>query len=172
MMAAKLFLFVLPFHQSNIKNWFYKNKYEILSISLTHVCLLSFLFKSVDKFYLTKTLNSASSLHSTNKILYSYLKFSFFFFINFRLLENNTKMGMGSYDEIGSSTDPHQHLKFTAAAIASQVVGFIMVILSGCWMGIYHGGYGWDISVVFNYHPLFMTMGMIFLYGDGKAYFK
>ncbi len=79
---------------------------------------------------------------------------------------------MGSYDEIGSSVDPHEHLKFTATAIASQVVGLIMVILSGCWMGSYHGGYGWDISTVFNYHPLFMTMGMIFLYGDGKVSFK
>lgn len=77
-------------------------------------------------------------------------------------------MGKGSYDEIGQSVDPMAHFKFTIGVIASQVVGFIMVVLAGSWMGSYHGGYGWDISTVFNYHPLFMTMGMIFLYGDGK----
>lgn len=43
-----------------------------------------------------------------------------------------------------------------------------MMILVGTWMGSYHNGYGWDIKTVFNYHPLFMTMGLIFLYGDGK----
>jgi hypothetical protein len=79
-------------------------------------------------------------------------------------------MGKGSYDEIGHSVDPHQQLKFTVAVIASQVVGFLMIILGGSWMGSYHGGYGWDIATVFNYHPLFMTMGMIFLYGDGKLF--
>ena len=44
-----------------------------------------------------------------------------------------------------------------------------MVILGGSWMGTYHKGFGWDISTVFNYHPLFMTIGMIYLYGDGKT---
>lgn len=40
-----------------------------------------------------------------------------------------------------------------------------MIILVGTWMGSYHDGYGWDPAKVFNYHPLLMTIGMIFLYG-------
>lgn len=47
-----------------------------------------------------------------------------------------------------------------------------MIILAGTWMGSYHDGYGWDIKTVFNYHPLFMTMGMIFLYGDAILVYR
>lgn len=79
-------------------------------------------------------------------------------------------MGKGKYDEIGSSPDPRALAKFTMGFIAVQVIGLIMVILVGTWMGNYRGGYGWDVSTVFNYHPLFMTIGMIFLYGDGKSH--
>lgn len=84
----------------------------------------------------------------------------------------NERMGKGSYDEIGHQIDPHAHVKFVGIAVASQIVGCIMIILSGTWMGNYHGGYGWDISTVFNYHPLFMSMGMIFLYGDAILVYR
>ena len=76
-------------------------------------------------------------------------------------------MGRGSYDEIGNGIEPRSYSKFTIGIIGSQVVGLVMIILVGSWFGSYHNGYGWDISTVFNYHPLFMTIGMIFLYGDG-----
>jgi len=81
-------------------------------------------------------------------------------------------MGKGSYDEIGHNPDPQAQLKFTAGLVASQLVGLIMVILSGSWMGSYHGGYGWDIKTVFNFHPLFMSIGMIFLYGDAILVYR
>ena len=81
-------------------------------------------------------------------------------------------MGKGNYDEIGSSTDPKSFAKFTVGIILSQVIGLVMVILVGCWMGSYHGGYGWDISTVFNYHPLLMTIGMIYLYGDAILVYR
>lgn len=81
-------------------------------------------------------------------------------------------MGKGKYDEIGSHADPKAFAKFTLGFIAVQVVGLVMVILSGVWMSAYHGGYGWDEATVFNYHPLFMTMGMIFLYGDAILMYR
>lgn len=77
-------------------------------------------------------------------------------------------MGKGKYDEIDNSSDPRDFFRFTIGIIAAQVVGLFMVILVGIWMSKYHDGYGWDTAVVFNYHPLFMTLGLIFLYGDGK----
>ena len=77
-------------------------------------------------------------------------------------------MGKGNYDEIGGNQDSRDLAKFTLGFIIAQVVGLIMVILGGSWMGSYHKGFGWDISTVFNYHPLFMSIGMIYLYGDGK----
>ena len=77
-------------------------------------------------------------------------------------------MGKGKYDEIDNSSDPRDFFRFTIGIIAAQVVGLFMVILVGLWMSKYHNGYGWDPAIVFNYHPLFMTLGLIFLYGDGK----
>jgi cytochrome b-561 len=78
-------------------------------------------------------------------------------------------MGKGKYDEIGSvPSDSTDLAHLTIGIIIAQIIGLIMVILVGVWMGVYRNGYGWDVSTVFNYHPLFMTIGMIFLYGDGK----
>jgi cytochrome b-561 len=41
------------------------------------------------------------------------------------------------------------------------------VILIAVWMGSY-GGFGWtdEPALQFNYHPMFMSIGIIFLYGE------
>lgn len=52
----------------------------------------------------------------------------------------------------------------------TQVLGLACVVITGVWMGSYHGGYAWDGSgQEFNVHPLCMVLGLVFLYGDGKA---
>lgn len=44
------------------------------------------------------------------------------------------------------------------------------MILTGAWLGAYWGGFSWtDSRVLFNYHPLFMVLGLVFLYGDGES---
>lgn len=80
-------------------------------------------------------------------------------------------MGKGGYDEINGGGDTAVG-QITFGVIAAQVVGLAMVVLSGVWMGSYRGGYGWAIETVFNYHPLFMTLGMIFLYGDAILIYR
>jgi cytochrome b-561 len=80
-------------------------------------------------------------------------------------------MGKGKYDEIMNSFESRRSFVFfTFLTILTQIVGLIMVILVGVWMGNYRGGFAWNSnpSIQFNYHPLFMTIGLIFLYGDGK----
>lgn len=53
---------------------------------------------------------------------------------------------------------------------ASQVLGLASVVLTGVWMGQYHGGFAWDGSAQeFNLHPLCMVLGLVFLQGDGKS---
>ncbi|XP_064842386.1 transmembrane ascorbate-dependent reductase CYB561 isoform X2 [Oncorhynchus masou masou] len=50
----------------------------------------------------------------------------------------------------------------------TQVLGLACVVITGVWMGSYHGGYAWDGSgQEFNVHPLCMVLGLVFLYGDG-----
>ncbi|CAF3354059.1 unnamed protein product [Rotaria socialis] len=75
-------------------------------------------------------------------------------------------MGKGTFDEIGSS---RVTLKwFSLMVLSSQVVGVIAIILLAVLFGQYRGGFSWtsDVEKEFNYHPLFMTLGMIFFYGD------
>lgn len=44
------------------------------------------------------------------------------------------------------------------------------VVLMGIWTGHHLGGFAWqgDPNHQFNWHPLLMTLGMIYLYGNGK----
>jgi len=74
-------------------------------------------------------------------------------------------MGKGTFDEIGSTRVTLQW--FSLMILSSQVVGVIAIILLAVLFGQYRGGFGWsDVDKEFNYHPLFMTLGMIFFYGD------
>ena len=40
----------------------------------------------------------------------------------------------------------------------------------GIWMGHFRKGFAWSETpeLEFNWHPLLMTLGMIYLYGNGK----
>lgn len=54
--------------------------------------------------------------------------------------------------------------------VSSQVLGVMCLVLTGVWMGHFHGGYAWDSSKQqFSVHPLCMVMGLVFLYGDGEV---
>ena len=45
------------------------------------------------------------------------------------------------------------------------------VVLMGIWTGHHLGGFAWQKNpgLEFNWHPLLMTIGMIYLYGNGNA---
>ena len=52
---------------------------------------------------------------------------------------------------------------FWIALALTELVGVTMAVLVGVWMGVYQGGFSWDPKLVFNYHPLLMTIGMVTL---------
>ncbi|XP_067933742.1 transmembrane ascorbate-dependent reductase CYB561-like [Watersipora subatra] len=64
--------------------------------------------------------------------------------------------------------------KFIVLGILSQIVGILAVILMGVWMGYYLGGFGWGYKnkLKFNYHPLLVTVGLIFIYGDAILVYR
>ena len=49
-----------------------------------------------------------------------------------------------------------------------QVLGNAFIIMIILWASISAGGYGWNNTAMFNWHPTLMLIGMIYLYGNGK----
>ena len=58
---------------------------------------------------------------------------------------------------------------FTWLFILAEVIGVILVIMMAIWTGYYLGGYSWqaDPAKEFNWHPMLLTLSLIFLYGNG-----
>ena len=57
---------------------------------------------------------------------------------------------------------------FASAVTSSQLFGVGAVIMTGIWLAHFQGGFAWDGSMKqFNYHPLFMVIGLVFLNGEG-----
>uniref|UniRef100_T1FX12 Cytochrome b561 domain-containing protein n=1 Tax=Helobdella robusta TaxID=6412 RepID=T1FX12_HELRO len=50
--------------------------------------------------------------------------------------------------------------------------GVLLVILISLWMAIYHGGFEWYHEKAFNFHPLFMVLGMVFFYAEAILVYR
>nr|AAW27732.1 SJCHGC00839 protein [Schistosoma japonicum] len=62
---------------------------------------------------------------------------------------------------------------FIYLVIASQIFGLLAVVLTAVWLGKFWGGFSWtNANTVFNYHPLFSVLGLVFLYGDSILVFR
>jgi len=54
-----------------------------------------------------------------------------------------------------------------------EVVGIACIILVAVWTNKYLGGYAWDGSgKEFNYHPVLMVIGLVFLYGNAAIMYR
>uniref|UniRef100_A0A2M4ADQ3 Putative cytochrome n=1 Tax=Anopheles triannulatus TaxID=58253 RepID=A0A2M4ADQ3_9DIPT len=63
---------------------------------------------------------------------------------------------------------------FRVLYLVTQLVGITIIILVSCWIGIHLNGLAWTSqpSVQFNWHPLLMSVGMIFLYGNSILIYR
>jgi len=54
-----------------------------------------------------------------------------------------------------------------------EICGLAVVIMTAVWMGVLQGkGFGWTKELVFYYHPMFMVLGMIFIYGNAILVYR
>ncbi|CAK9291176.1 unnamed protein product [Gordionus sp. m RMFG-2023] len=75
-------------------------------------------------------------------------------------------MENGNYLASQESSNNSPTLKyFNFFFLSSQILGVLAVIITGAWISKFKGGLAWqsDPSKEFNYHPLFMVIGFIFL---------
>lgn len=75
-------------------------------------------------------------------------------------------------DEIGDQRR-QPFINFRILYLVTQMVGCTLIILMGSWISLYLGGVGWsDPKYEFNWHPLLMTIGMIYLYGNSILLYR
>lgn len=67
-----------------------------------------------------------------------------------------------------------KYANFRVLYLLVQLIGCTLLILMLCWVFIYLGGLSWSStpSIQFNWHPLLMTLGMIYLYGNCKTHIQ
>uniref|UniRef100_A0A1A9V910 Cytochrome b561 domain-containing protein n=1 Tax=Glossina austeni TaxID=7395 RepID=A0A1A9V910_GLOAU len=82
-----------------------------------------------------------------------------------------TTMTISSKDKM--DTDPAM-ANFKVLFVLTQLIGLTMIVLMGCWIGVHMGGLAGtsNPSIEFNWHPLLMTIGLIFLYGNAILVYR
>eukprot|EP00112_Aurelia_sp_Birch-Aquarium-sp1_P007020 Seg17666.1 transcript_id=Seg17666.1/GoldUCD/mRNA.D3Y31 product="Cytochrome b ascorbate-dependent protein 3" protein_id=Seg17666.1/GoldUCD/D3Y31 len=78
---------------------------------------------------------------------------------------------MGSTADESIDDDDAAAFNFYVLAGIAEILGIICLVLVGIWMSHYRGGFAWDSSgKKFNFHPVFMIFGLVFLYGNGEIF--
>lgn len=72
-----------------------------------------------------------------------------------------------------NSPSAGSYSNFRILYLITQMVGITIVVLVSSWIGVHLGGLGWaKPSIQFNWHPLLMSLGMIFLYGNSILVYR
>ncbi|KAJ6642444.1 Plasma membrane ascorbate-dependent reductase CYBRD1 [Pseudolycoriella hygida] len=76
-------------------------------------------------------------------------------------------------EPIGDTTQGQRLINFRIFYLITQMVGITIIILMAAWISIYLGGFGWSAPAIeFNWHPLLMTIGMIYLFGNSITLYR
>lgn len=79
------------------------------------------------------------------------------------------------FDSYNMLDERQSNRLFSYTLVLSQVLGVCVVMSVVVWMGGYgEGGYAWnsDPERQFHYHPTFMAMGLIFMYGEAILVYR
>ena len=70
--------------------------------------------------------------------------------------------------------DRLDQMTFWATFGAAELTGIVLVVLMGYWTGVTRGGFAWqeNSKKQFNWHPFLITLGLIFLYGNGMMLYR
>jgi len=70
-----------------------------------------------------------------------------------------------------SQKQSHSLEGFIPLLSLTEGCGGLLVILMAVWTGYYRNGFSWrsDSKLEFNWHPLLMTIGLVFLYANGTV---
>ncbi|KAH9282531.1 Cytochrome b561 [Echinococcus granulosus] len=87
----------------------------------------------------------------------------------------SAEMNLRTYDSLDRPPNEEASKKRCLIPIAAiaQIFGIAAVVMCTVWMGYYYGGFDWrNPALVFNYHPVFMVIGMIFCFGDAMLIYR
>lgn len=74
-------------------------------------------------------------------------------------------------DEISDAPHGQRLVNFRIFYLITQMLGIAIIILMGSWISLFLGGFGWSKpQIEFNWHPMLMTIAMIYLFGNCKKY--
>ncbi|XKL59428.1 hypothetical protein PGB90_000444 [Kerria lacca] len=75
-------------------------------------------------------------------------------------------------EEMESVTPVEKLDNFLPLLIIAEVVGFLSIVFMFYWCISYAGGLGFSAMPLFQWHPLLMSIGLIFLMGNGILVFR
>ncbi|XP_051165143.1 transmembrane ascorbate-dependent reductase CYB561-like isoform X1 [Leptopilina boulardi] len=77
-------------------------------------------------------------------------------------------------DQIGEPAQSQKLEGFKYLVIVTQAFGILLVILMATWNFCYRDGFAWssDPKLQFNWHPMLMTLGLVFLYANGMLIYR
>jgi len=76
-------------------------------------------------------------------------------------------------DEIGETSHAQRLVNFRIFYMIAQMLGITIIILMAAWISLFLGGFGWSTpKIEFNWHPMLMTIGMIYLFGNSITLYR
>merc|ERR1711997_883375 len=78
-------------------------------------------------------------------------------------------------DEMNLSLSVYNRPLFQTASLAVSMIGLTLVITTIAWVGHFKGGVAFsqtEKGIDFNWHPILMTISLIFLYGNGALIYR